>query len=52
VLVVLKLDHLDRGDGEFPLFALEHASTVGDLVDLVELWLQRDTMPSSVMSAS
>jgi acyl carrier protein len=48
VLVVLRLDRLDRGDGEFPLYALEHATTVGDLVDLVELWLQRDTMPSSV----
>jgi acyl carrier protein len=46
VLVVLRLDRLDRGDGEFPLYALDHATTVGDLVDLVELWLQRDTMPS------
>jgi acyl carrier protein len=48
VLVVLRLDRLDRGDGEFPLYALDHATTVGDLVDLVELWVQRDTMPSSV----
>ena len=48
VLVVLRLDRLDRGDGEFPLYALDHATTVGDLVDLVELWLQRDTMPSPV----
>jgi len=46
VLVVLRLDRLDRGDSEFPLYALDHATTVGDLVDLVELWLQRDTMPS------
>jgi acyl carrier protein len=48
VLVVLQLDRLDRGDGEFPLLALEHATTVGDLVDLVELWLQADTMRSPV----
>jgi acyl carrier protein len=48
LFVVLRLDRFDRGDGEFPLYALEHAATVGDLVDLVELWLQRDTMPSSV----
>jgi acyl carrier protein len=48
VLVVLRLDRLDRGDGEFPLYALDHATTVGDLVDLVELWLQRDPAPSSV----
>ncbi len=48
VLVVLRLDRLDRGDGEFPLYALEHATTVGDLVDLVELWLRGDTMQSPV----
>ena len=48
VLVVLRLDRLDRGYGEFPLYALDSATTVGDLVDLVELWLQRDTIPSSV----
>ncbi len=48
VLVVLRLDRLDRGDGEFPLYALEHATTVGDLVDLVELWLRADTMRSPV----
>jgi hypothetical protein len=47
VLVVLRLDRLDRGNGEFPLYALDVATTVGDLVDLVELWLQRDTMPGS-----
>ena len=52
VLVVLRLDRLDRGDGEFPLNALDHATTVGDLVDLVELWLQRDTMPSPLPQAS
>jgi hypothetical protein len=48
VLVVLRLDRLDRGDGEFPVDALEQATKVGDLVDLVELWVQRDTMPTSL----
>jgi acyl carrier protein len=44
VLVVLRLEHLDRGQGDFPLTALAHARTVGDLVLLVDLWLQQDTM--------
>jgi acyl carrier protein len=48
VLVVLRLDQLDRGDGEFPLLALENATTVGDLVEVVELWLQADTVRSPV----
>jgi acyl carrier protein len=48
VLVVLRFERMDRGDGEFPLYALDHATTVGDLVDLIELWLQVDTMPSPV----
>jgi hypothetical protein len=48
VLLVLKLEWLDRGDGEFPLYALRHATTVGDLVDLVELWLQRQALPIAV----
>lgn len=52
VLVVLRLDRLDRGDGEFPVDALEHATKVGDLVDLVELWVQRDTMPTSLAQGS
>jgi acyl carrier protein len=52
VLVVLQLDPLDPGDGEFPLLALEHATTVGDLVDLVELWLQVDTMRSPAHQGS
>jgi acyl carrier protein len=48
VLVVLQLVRLGRRESEFPLSALEHATTVGDFVDLVELWLQSDTMPSAV----
>jgi acyl carrier protein len=41
VLVVVELEELDRGAGDFPVAALEHAKTVGDLVTLVELWWQR-----------
>ena len=42
VLVVVRLEDLDRGAGDFPVAALEHAETVGDLVTLVELWWQRE----------
>jgi hypothetical protein len=41
VLVAVRLEDLDRGAGDFPVAALEHAETVGDLVTLVELWWQR-----------
>jgi acyl carrier protein len=45
VLVVVRLENLDRGAGDFPVAALEHAKTVGDLVTLVELWWQRERAP-------
>jgi len=32
VLVVLRLDRLRPGDGDFPVYALDCATTVGDLV--------------------
>jgi acyl carrier protein len=40
VQVVLRLESLDPGDGDFPLVMLEHARTVGDLVELVDVWSQ------------
>ena len=40
VLVVLRLDRLRPGDGDFPVYALDYATTVGDLVVVVEVWLQ------------
>jgi acyl carrier protein len=46
VLVVLRLEDFDRGDGSFPLTALEGARTVGDLVTLVDVWVQDDQAPS------
>lgn len=52
LLVVLWLDRLDHVDDEFPLYALEHANTVGDLVDLVEPWLQSDVRPKSFAQVS
>jgi acyl carrier protein len=48
VLTVTRLEDFDRGDGDFPVAALDRAQTVGDLVALVDLWLQRSTMPSSM----
>ncbi|SRR5258708_1637048 len=44
VLIVLRLEAFDRGDGNFPLAALDQARTVGDLVALVDLWLETGRM--------
>jgi hypothetical protein len=52
LLVVLWLDRVHHVDGGFPLHALEHANTVGDLVDLVEPWLQRDARPKRLAQVS
>jgi acyl carrier protein len=43
VLVVIRLDHLDRGDGNFPVAALDDAKTIRDLVALVDVWVHGDT---------
>jgi hypothetical protein len=48
VLVVLRLESLDRGKGDFPVAALDRATTVGDLVALVDRWLQGDTVPRAI----
>jgi acyl carrier protein len=48
VLVVIRLEDFDRGGGDFPVAALDHARTVGDLVELVDVWLSRDRMPSTI----
>jgi hypothetical protein len=40
---VLQLETFDRGEGDFPLVALDRARTVGDLVALVDHWVHRDT---------
>ena len=40
VLIVIRLDRLRPGDGDFPVHAPDSATTVGDLVVVVELWLQ------------
>jgi hypothetical protein len=52
VLVVLRLERFDRGQGDFLLEALGHARTVGDLVLLVDLWLQHDTISGSIEGAA
>src|SRR5882672_12916638 len=48
VLIVLQLE--DRTDkvGEFPLGALDHTRTVGQLVALVDLWLSRYRLGKSL----
>jgi hypothetical protein len=51
VLVAIELEEIEPENGPFPLAALAHARTVGDLVELVEGWSQRDTIPSSVAGA-
>jgi acyl carrier protein len=48
VLLTMKLEELEPGNGAFPLEALTHAGTMGDLVELVDIWSQRDTLPSRI----
>jgi hypothetical protein len=52
VLVVLRLERYDYGQGEFPIAALECATTVGDLVLIVDVWLHRETATSARLLAS
>jgi hypothetical protein len=42
VFVVLRLEDLVHGCGDFPVDTLERAETVGDFVALVDLWRQGD----------
>jgi acyl carrier protein len=48
VLIILRLENLDRGRGDFPVAALDHARAVGDLVVIVDIWLQRNTVPIDI----
>ncbi len=50
VLIVLQLDGLDP-DGQFPVLALAQVTTVGDLFDVVETWLQPETVRSPAASS-
>jgi acyl carrier protein len=45
VLVVLRLEDAVAVNDNFPVAALEHARTVGDLVALVDAWSQRRMWP-------
>jgi acyl carrier protein len=51
VLLTIKVEELEPGNGPFPLEALTLARTMGDLVELVDIWSQRDTIPNSTDSA-
>jgi hypothetical protein len=48
VLVALRLEALHRGNGDFPVAALDYATTVGDLVALVDRWLEGDPKERSL----
>ena len=48
MFVVLHLEQFDSGKGDFPVAALDNARTVGDLVALVQGWLDRNTSQRSV----
>jgi acyl carrier protein len=52
VLVVLKIEDLCGGDGDFPLAELSKARTVADFVALVDSWLQEDTAPYRIAVSS
>jgi|HubBroStandDraft_2_1064218.scaffolds.fasta_scaffold13597_3 acyl carrier protein len=52
VQVVIRLESLDPGDGDFPVAMLEHARTVGDLVELVDLWSQPTMRVFPVVSSA
>src|SRR5580658_5588916 len=45
VLLTIKREELEPENGAFPLEALTHARTIGDVVELVDIWSQRDTIP-------
>jgi hypothetical protein len=42
VLVAIRLEDLDPRRGTFPLVELAHATTVGDLVAIVDAWWHRE----------
>src|ERR1700733_9051204 len=46
VLVLIRLGDLGGRDRDFPMAELARASTVGDLVALVDIWLEHETTPS------
>ena len=52
VFFILRLEDLDRGAGDFPLDVLTYAKTVGDLVALVDLWLDPTTERNARSGAS
>lgn len=52
VLVVLRLGDLHGRDGDLLLTAVASAATVGELVAAVDLWRQREKIPSSVAGPS
>ena len=50
VLIVLRLESCDPGDGQFPVAALAEATTIGELVGIVERWAGRVPVASRPMA--
>jgi Phosphopantetheine attachment site len=48
VLVLVRLGDLGGEGRDFPMATLARARTVGDLVALVDIWLEHETTPSGV----
>jgi hypothetical protein len=48
ILLTIKLEELEPANGAFPLVTLARPRTLGDLVELADIWSQRDTSPSSM----
>jgi acyl carrier protein len=48
VLVAVELEELAGGGGPFPVGDLAQVETVGDVVALVDDWLQSDTVPRPI----
>jgi hypothetical protein len=51
-LVAIRLEELEPDHGRFPLAALAHANSIGDLVEIVEIWTHADSCPSTGRSPS
>lgn len=51
-LLAIKLEKLEPGNGAFPLVALARAKSVGDLVEVVDVWSHADSCPSTARSSS
>src|ERR1700722_17575477 len=47
VRLAMRLEELEPQNGSFPLAELSQVRTMGDLVEVVDTWSRRDTIPIS-----